>query len=247
MASMSEVWTVEPLLEGSGYSSSCTLVTSRSHKVVVDSGLSLEEGALVKALHARGLEPSDIDTVVNTHLHLDHCGNNAIFSRAVMFMSLEEFRWTNAFYAALFASRTPERVAPEFYPELALHGLNTRTIRNVARMVRFFWNRERLGPEDRFRWIERSPLPSGLEIVPSPGHTPFHVSIRVAAPTPVIIAGDAVLAEDPHAKVRTMIPHSQAQFLATREALLGRGERIIPGHGSAFTPTQSRLLTADSC
>jgi glyoxylase-like metal-dependent hydrolase (beta-lactamase superfamily II) len=240
MASVSVQWIVEPLLEGSAYSSTCTLLTSRAHRVVVDSGLSLEERALVQALHRRGLEPGDIDTVINTHLHVDHCGNNAAFPRALFFMSRDEWRWTDAFYTALFASRTPEQAAPEFYPELASYGLKTRTIRNVARMARLFWRRERLGPEERFRWIETTALPEGLEAVPTPGHTPFHLSIRVAAPTPTIMAGDAVLAEDPEARVRTMIPHSRAQFLATREALLARGDRIVPGHGRAFTPLNSR-------
>ena len=239
MTGMSAQWIVEPLLEGSAYSSTCTLLTSRAHRVVVDSGLSLEERALVQALHGRGLEPGDIDMVINTHLHVDHCGNNAVFPRALFFMSLDEWRWTDAFYTALFASRTPERAALEFYPELLSYGLKTRTIRNVARMARLFWRRERLGPEERFRWIETTDLPAGLEIVPTPGHTPFHVSIRVAAPTPTIIAGDAVLAEDPAARVRTMIPHSRAQFLATRDALIGRGHRIVPGHGRAFTPVKS--------
>jgi glyoxylase-like metal-dependent hydrolase (beta-lactamase superfamily II) len=240
MTGMSAQWIVEPLLEGSAYSSTCTLLTSRARRVVVDSGLSLEEGALVRALHSRGLEPDDIDTVINTHLHVDHCGNNSAFRRALFFMSRDEWRWTDAFYTALFASRTPERAAPEFYPELASYGLKTRTIRNVARMVRMFWRRERLGPEERFRWIETTTLPEGLEIVPTPGHTPFHISIRVAAPTPTIIAGDAVLAEDPDARVRTMIPHSRALFLATREALLATGDRIVPGHGRAFNPLKDR-------
>jgi glyoxylase-like metal-dependent hydrolase (beta-lactamase superfamily II) len=239
MTGMSAQWIVEPLLEGSAYSSTCTLLTSRAHRVVVDSGLSLEERALVQALHGRGLEPGDIDMVINTHLHVDHCGNNAVFPRALFFMSLDEWRWTDAFYTALFASRTPERAAPEFYPELLSYGLKTRTIRNVARMARLFWRRERLGPEERLRWIETTTLPAGLEVVPTPGHTPFHISIRVAAPTPTIIAGDAVLAEDPAARVRTMIPHSRVQFLATREALLERGDRIVPGHGRAFTPAKS--------
>ena len=236
MAAVSVAWNVEPLLAGTPYSSSCTLLTSRTERVVVDSGLSLEERALVRVLHARGLEPSDIDAVINTHLHIDHCGNNAIFTRALIFMSLAEWQWTDAFYTALFTSRTPERVAPEFYPELPSYHLKTRTIRNVARLTRLVWTRERLGSEDRFRWIESSALPAGLEILQTPGHTPFHVSIRVAAPTPVVIAGDAVLAEDPDAVVRTMIPYSRAQFLATRAALITRGDRIIPGHGAPFTP-----------
>jgi hypothetical protein len=47
-----------------------------------------------------------------------------------------------------------------------------------------------------------------------------------------------VLNEDVDAKVRTMIPHSQAVYLETRRALLERGERIVPGHGPAFMARQ---------
>lgn len=238
---MPDVWTVDTLIVGSSYSSTCTLVTNRAHRVIVDSGLSLDQPALERALHARRLEPGDIDIVVNTHLHLDHCGNNVVFPRAAIFLSRDEWRWTTLFYAALFASQAPDRAAEEFYPELRSHRLAPRTIRNVTRMVRLLWKPERLGVEGRFRWIETADLPRGLEVVPSPGHTPFHVSIHVAATTPVVIAGDAVLAEAPDAKVRTMIPYSRAQFLATRAALLRRADSIVPGHGPAFSTRASEL------
>jgi glyoxylase-like metal-dependent hydrolase (beta-lactamase superfamily II) len=99
-----------------------------------------------------------------------------------------------------------------------------------------FWSRARVGAEERFRWLEAWDLPAGLEVVPTPGHTPHHVSIRVAASPPVLVAGDAVLAESADAKVRTMIPHSRAQFLETRQALLRAGGTIVPGHGPQFTP-----------
>jgi glyoxylase-like metal-dependent hydrolase (beta-lactamase superfamily II) len=35
-----------------------------------------------KSLKSLGLEPKDIDLVVNTHLHLDHAGNNRMFRKA---------------------------------------------------------------------------------------------------------------------------------------------------------------------
>lgn len=233
---MTDLWTAEVLLDGTFYSSSCTLLTRASHRIVIDTGLSLREGELVAALAARGLTPGDIDLVVNTHLHVDHCGNNALFSRADIYMSEAEWRWTDAFYTAIFDSRTPERVAPRFYPELPSYDFKPRTIRNVAKMAKLFWKPERLGPRDRFRWLESSPLPAGLEVLQTPGHTPYHISLRVAGSDPLIVAGDAVLAEDAEAKVKTMIPHSRARFLATRRALLERGERIVAGHGGAFLP-----------
>jgi glyoxylase-like metal-dependent hydrolase (beta-lactamase superfamily II) len=233
---MADRWTVEPLLEGNAYSSSCTLVANGGCRIVVDSGLSTDEGTIGRALAVRGIDRRDISAVINTHLHIDHCGNNAFFPCALIFLSYDEWRWTTAFYNAIFNSRAPEQAALEFYAELPSYGLKPRTIRNVARLARLFWKGERLGSEERFRWIESSTPPDGLEILKTPGHTPFHVSVRVPGQNPVIIAGDAVLAADPAAKVRTMIPYSRAQFAATREALLRRGERVIPGHGPAFNP-----------
>jgi len=232
---MSDLWSVETLIVGSPYSSTCTLVANDRHRVIIDSGLSLDQSALEQALHARRLDLSDVDIVINTHLHLDHCGNNSLFPRAEVFMSRREMQWTSAFYAALFASRTPEQAAEEFYPELRSYEFAPRTIRNVVRLARLFWKPDRLGDASRRRWIETDELPRGLEVRPSPGHTPFHVSIQVAAPALVIVAGDAVLAEQPHAKVRTMIPYSRAAFLATRAALMLEAATIVPGHGPTFS------------
>ncbi len=236
---MSDTWTVDILLEGTGYSSTCTLLRNRTHRVLVDTGLSIQHGELLRALRRLGLEPNDIDLVINTHLHVDHCGNNAMFSRAGIAMSKVEWAWTDAFYTALFNTRTPEQIAPEFYPEFASYDIKTRTIRNVARMAKMFWKREHLGADDQIQWLETSNLPSGLEILQSPGHTPHHISIRVDAERPLLIAGDAVLAEDIDAQIRTMIPYSRRLFAETRDALLRAGGTIVPGHGPAFTIAES--------
>jgi N-acyl homoserine lactone hydrolase len=63
--------------------SSVTLITSGSRRIVVDTGLEGEEELIIDALARRRLMPEDIDTVVNTHSHPDHCGNNYLFSQAV--------------------------------------------------------------------------------------------------------------------------------------------------------------------
>ncbi len=201
----------------------------------------MDEDLLLSALRRRGLRSEDIDMVVNTHLHVDHCGNNSIFTRATVVMLEAEWRWTQRFYTALFSSRKPERVTSEFYPEIGSYGLSTRTIRNVARMARMFWDEKRLGASKQLRWLEETVLPAGLDVLPTPGHTPHHISIRVAATSPVIVAGDAVLTEDPDARVKTMVPFSRAQFTATRAALLERGLTIVPGHGPAFMPRSATI------
>ncbi|MBN1234562.1 MAG: MBL fold metallo-hydrolase [Methanotrichaceae archaeon] len=62
--------------------SSVTLIVSGRHRIVVDSGLLGEEETINKALAELCIKPEEIDYVVNTHSHSDHCGNNHLFSRA---------------------------------------------------------------------------------------------------------------------------------------------------------------------
>jgi len=62
--------------------SSVVLIVSGSAKLVVDTGLAGEEMVILESLAIRGLDPVEVDLVVNTHSHPDHCGNNHLFSRA---------------------------------------------------------------------------------------------------------------------------------------------------------------------
>lgn len=40
-----------------------------------------------------GLKPNDINTVINTHLHFDHCGNNALFPNAKFIVQADEYEY----------------------------------------------------------------------------------------------------------------------------------------------------------
>jgi N-acyl homoserine lactone hydrolase len=59
--------------------SSVVLVIQQGKKIVVDTGLFGEEEIILNALARLELRPMDIDAVINTHSHSDHCGNNHIF------------------------------------------------------------------------------------------------------------------------------------------------------------------------
>jgi len=68
----------------------CLLIRVDGRVIIVDTGLGDKltpkgmdiwgierpEGGLVDSLRREGIAPEDIDVVVNTHLHADHCGGN---------------------------------------------------------------------------------------------------------------------------------------------------------------------------
>lgn len=86
---------------------SCYLIDTGEHRILVDTGIGdpdadhlkhygfkqSNEQVLTARLHDLGYNPDDIDMVVNTHLHIDHCGNNKQFRRARIFVNAEEVRF----------------------------------------------------------------------------------------------------------------------------------------------------------
>ncbi|MBX8632199.1 MAG: N-acyl homoserine lactonase family protein [Thermoplasmata archaeon] len=83
------------------------LIVTDSENVLVDTGIApLPEGlsrfvryhkdrSIKEELADHGLTPDDIDIVINTHLHMDHCGNNRLFRRARFFAQKKEVEYSN--------------------------------------------------------------------------------------------------------------------------------------------------------
>ena len=81
------------------------LIQGEGKNILVDTGLDENEffvpdefeketglvaKSLVEGLADHNLNPKDINIVINTHLHDDHCGNNALFPNATFYVHKEE-------------------------------------------------------------------------------------------------------------------------------------------------------------
>ena len=75
----------------------CLLIISEGRRILVDTGYGgklpperteqcglKRDGGVIGELARLGIRPDDIDVVVNTHLHSDHCGGNTLFRDGVL-------------------------------------------------------------------------------------------------------------------------------------------------------------------
>ncbi|OPY55245.1 MAG: Hydroxyacylglutathione hydrolase [Methanosaeta sp. PtaU1.Bin112] len=62
--------------------SSVALIYSKEQMIIVDSGTKGEGELIRRELQRIGVEPEEINILINTHSHADHCGNNCLFSHA---------------------------------------------------------------------------------------------------------------------------------------------------------------------
>ena len=154
----------------------CYLLRSQGCTILVDTGLGSKatnpgavnmfgggiDGRLLAELHAAGVRPEEVDTVFLTHLHPDHVGWNLspggasprpTFPRARYVVHQTD--WTTF--------KQPEVQAKTSFP---------------------FWN-ETLGPLETLGVLDLLPgeraLTSEITAIPTPGHTPGHMSLAIVS------------------------------------------------------------------
>lgn len=160
---------------------------------------------LPNQLAALGLRPDDITHVVNSHLHFDHCGCNALFPQATFLVQKAE----------LDAAREPGSQA---HARSWDHPLDYRAVD---------------GEHDVFG-------DGSVVLLPTPGHTPGHQSMRVVtAPQRAFVATADACYTQAHLE-RELLPGAvwdPAQMLDSMRRLARLGERsdtqLVFGHDAA--------------
>lgn len=203
-------------------------IEGANHKIIVDTGIrSLEwvrkylgdqyevfqenDETMEGALSAIGWKPEDVDIVINTHLHYDHCGNNNLFKNAKMYLQKSEWEY----------SFNPVENQKCFYFE-DLYG----------------WKAVRY---PQWIMVEGEyEITPGLKLVPMGGHTPGCQGVLVnTIEGTVLIAADTVgLMENLWDDVLPNIVTDVSDGYKALEVARTRAEYVIPGHDSIMKKYQ---------
>jgi len=168
---------------------------------------------VVGALDLLGWRPADVDIVINTHLHYDHCGGNSWFPGAPIYVSAVE--WEAAHRPLPTQSVLYE---PHDWLDGPLNVFNYQIISGD--------------------YVEVLP---GIKIIQTPGHSAGHQSVLVRTDEGTLcVAGDAVNGEENFTlRAPGGVLVSVPDALASIEKIRRNSERVLMSHDGRVSVGQS--------
>ncbi|RPI27946.1 MAG: MBL fold metallo-hydrolase [Acidobacteria bacterium] len=149
----------------------CLLVRTGNHNVLIDTGCGEKytekelrmyriehEVTLAGQLRKAGLSPEDIDVVINTHLHFDHCGGNTCYDGQVVVPSFPRAEYI------VRAEEYEDAMCPNERSSASYFQHNWKVLKE-KRMLRIVERDEEVLP--------------GIQLIHTPGHTRGHQSVLI--------------------------------------------------------------------
>jgi len=190
-------------------------------------GWNMRRGPFLEDLAAAGYPRESIDQVLCTHLHVDHVGWNTM---------LVDGKWVPTFPKARYLMGREEWA---YWDKQAIEGQTKAVIDDSVRPI---------VEADLVDLVETThALSAEISLVPTPGHTPGHVSVRIVSKgEEALITGDFLHHPCQMARPDWCSPadSDSAQALATRLAMFEKlADRPILVIGTHFaTPAAGHLV-----
>ena len=196
-------------------------------KILVDTGMAATKEAdwhhpgsyqpdgyrIDQRLAELAVSPDEIDTVIFTHMHWDHCANMKLFRNAEYWVHEDELAFALDPHVLYYKSYNSEKLGAE--PPFK-------------------------GAEFHAVAGEHAFSPS-ITLFPTPGHCPGHQSVEVRTESGIfVIAGDAVFADEnlqPDKKRGlNFTPMGRFvnvfQMFDSMEKIIGRADMVLTSHGT---------------
>ncbi len=202
------------------------------HRILVDTGLgndkqnrdvptwNLRQGTFLEDLAAAGYPPESIDTVLCTHLHIDHVGWNTM---------LVDGQWVPTFRRARYLMH---RFEFEYWRDRSVTTAQRAVFEDSVRPVVAAGQVDLVASDHR--------VCEEMNLIPTPGHSPGHVSVELrSGGEEALLTGDVLHhpCQMAHLDWASTVDFDPAQSTRTRENLFSRlagtDTLVIGAHFSA--------------
>jgi glyoxylase-like metal-dependent hydrolase (beta-lactamase superfamily II) len=227
-----------------------TVLRTGEDLIMFDTGFG-DGGALERELARLSLRPEDFTFVFNTHLHIDHMGGNLLFRNAKKVVSRQEYLYQKRFNQEFISADDKEAFIRGNYRTLTDEQVSR--IADTVSSVHGNEFEERIARwEDSCLFVEDDPpLPGCVQIIRTPGHTPFHLSFKIRGKEQAaVVPGDLIpsrrsFLEGKNSFIEVYTDRTQADMSMKRLRLSIRAHRetvVHPSHDRPFVVKTGRYV-----
>lgn len=214
--------------------STVALIKTRETLILIDSGYFTDSNLLLKNLKRLEVSPSDIDHLILTHFHLDHCGNLYFFKEVQLYMGVEDYILCEEIYKHLNNEHWLTDIILENYNCQNEHKIRAlvNLLKNNSSIFMFIMNKKKIKLIDQ----DMVRLDNRISIKKTPGHTDGHISVfcNLEDIGTVCIAGDALPVNIVKTNDKGFMHQDERLFFQTKNQLITDSDIIIPGHDRLF-------------
>jgi glyoxylase-like metal-dependent hydrolase (beta-lactamase superfamily II) len=204
------------------------LVDDGGALTLIDAGLRRSDRKILRFITARGYQPSNLQQILITHADMDHVGGLAGLKK-----------------------RTPARVfASEIEAKAIARGEMSRPLKLTGLLK---WLYRLAAPFVGYKAVEVDeilepgrvlPILDGLEVIPSPGHTPGHVSFYSRSKG-ILFAGDSLRSVDGDIQVSKGVnTWDESIAVQSAQAQAKLNPRVVcVGHGPVVKDVATTFLS----
>jgi len=225
---------------------SSTIIEMPDHYlVIIDTGMA-DNPALIDELAEWDYCPADFDLVINTHLHCDHIGGNKLFENARIIISQREYEYEKKLGQVLRESN--DAVKSLFSLGREVDESTSMLAQSLKNLAESYPVSSLVGRPEQIEYFEELPLlPSGMSLIPAPGHSiDGHAVCLEGSCGRALVTGDALYHRDLWQEASVPgINYNEEMFKKTARQLAKFKGIIIPGHDRAFDNMTHQYLEDD--
>lgn len=236
---------IRPLNRGSEFphlKANAILINDKGFIMIVDCGDRHDASSLQKELARYGFSPAQVEVVVLTHLHADHCENIDLFKNARIAIHWKEID----FLERLLRTRSNDELVSAIFEHY--EHIQAYYMRFMCRQfeINRAMYRKMIKDLGQFILVDTDfPVEGNIKMIETIGHSVGHMSVLLSLDNPVWITGDAIVSlrcwNQPD-RGRNQICWNRLCHAKSCSRIASHGGVVIPGHGLPFDIKSAKML-----